>query len=51
MWALILFLLPACANAHGFLCNPPSRNAAWMCGYPNDTPKNYDQMALNGTFV
>lgn len=45
MWWL-LFVLP-CVSAHGFLCNPPSRNAAWMCGFPNDTPKNYDQMALN----
>jgi hypothetical protein len=34
------------ANAHGFLCTPPSRNAAWACGVPS-APKNYDLMALN----
>jgi hypothetical protein len=42
----LLFFLPL-VKAHGFLCDPPSRNAAWMCGFPNDHPKNYDQMALN----
>lgn len=36
-----------CVNSHGFICDPPSRNAAWICGYPEDDPKNYDQMALN----
>ena len=43
----IFFLLPALVSSHGFLCEPPSRNAAWLCGYPKDEPKNYDQMALN----
>lgn len=46
------FLLPLFATvvtveSHGFLCFPPSRNAAWMCGFPQDSPKDYDQMALN----
>jgi hypothetical protein len=47
MLVALLLLLPALANGHGFLCDPPSRNAAWMCGFPADEPKDYDQMALN----
>lgn len=47
MLVFILLLLPVLVQSHGYLCNPPSRNAAWLCGFPNDDPKNYDQMALN----
>lgn len=43
----ILLLLIHHVSAHGFLCFPPSRNAAWLCGFPQDEPKDYDQMALN----
>jgi hypothetical protein len=45
----ILFLIVFfhSVHGHGFLCDPPSRNAAWMCGFPKDEPKNYDQMAMN----
>jgi hypothetical protein len=42
----LIFFLPL-VQAHGFLCDPPARNAAWMCGFPQDTPKNYDLMSLN----
>lgn len=47
MYFFIVILLPTLVTSHGYLCDPPSRNAAWLCGYPEDTPKNYDQMALN----
>lgn len=40
-------LLFSGTHGHGFLCDPPSRNAAWRCGFPQDTPKNYDEMAMN----
>lgn len=43
----LLFLFFLRAQGHGFLCYPPSRNAAWLCGFPQDSPKDYDQMALN----
>lgn len=43
---LFLFLFHY-VQGHGYLCDPPSRNAAWLCGFPQDEPKNYDQMALN----
>lgn len=43
----VLFLIFKKVQSHGFLCDPPSRNAAWLCGFPNDNPKNYDQMAMN----
>lgn len=43
----ILLLLIHHVSGHGFLCFPPSRNAAWLCGFPQDEPKDYDQMALN----
>jgi hypothetical protein len=47
MFLLPFVLLISHVNAHGFLCDPPSRNAAWLCGFPQDEPKNYDQMAMN----
>lgn len=42
---LVKFFLPFVA-AHGYLCDPPARNSAWMCGRP-DAPKNYDLNGLN----
>ncbi|MGZ8545898.1 MAG: lytic polysaccharide monooxygenase [Sulfuricurvum sp.] len=44
---IVFYMLFQRAAGHGFLCDPPSRNAAWICGFPQDEPKNYDQMAMN----
>lgn len=47
LFILFFITLISHVTSHGFLCEPPSRNAAWLCGYPQDEPKNYDQMSLN----
>jgi hypothetical protein len=45
-FGILFLILPTLIHAHGFLCSPASRNAAWACGYPKAL-KNYDLMALN----
>ncbi len=42
---ILLFIFLTKVESHGYLSNPPARNAAWKYGFK--VPPNYDVMSLN----